>query len=72
MQHSPVWIRANVRETLLMAEQADDIEGAIERQKLSEGADVSDTPLKSPFHRDPSRRERRRRMILEQRGMHPR
>ena len=33
--------------------------------------DGTTPPLNSRFHTDPQRRDRRRQMILQQRGMHP-
>jgi hypothetical protein len=73
LQEAPVWIRANVRETLYMAQQLVDVEQALEQQKAMstpEGEDADVIPLSSRFHSDPARRARRRQMVLEQRG-HP-
>ncbi len=73
LQEAPVWIRANVRETLWMAQQLTEIEQGIEQRKAleaPEGEDADVIPLQSGFHRNPARRARRRQMVLEQRG-HP-
>jgi hypothetical protein len=74
LQDAPVWIRANVRETLWMAQQADEIQQTIDQRAAlgtgEEGEDAEVIPLNSAFHRNPGRRAKRRQMVLEQRG-HP-
>jgi len=75
LQGAPVWIRANVRETLWMAQQLSEVEQGIEQRKAlgaaDEGKDADVIPLSSAFHKDSGRRARRRQMVMEQRG-HPR
>jgi len=41
------------------------------RKAMEKSENVEATGLSTGFHNDPNRRERRRQMILQQRGMHP-